>query len=84
MHQFGREQERLVALRESVNQNRQAVDLSTRLYAEGQTDFLSVIDAQRRLLLAEDEYAQSRTALGTDLVSLYKALGGGWESFESE
>jgi outer membrane protein TolC len=41
-------------------------------------DFLTVLDAQRSLLAAEDELAQSDRAVSDDLVSLYKALGGGW------
>jgi outer membrane protein, multidrug efflux system len=37
------------------------------------------LQAQTTQLTAEDNLAQSRAALTADLVSLYKALGGGWK-----
>ena len=46
---------------------------------QGLIDFLQVLDAQRQLLAAEDELALSEQAIATDLVALYRALGGGWE-----
>jgi outer membrane protein TolC len=55
--------------------------MATRLYSEGETEFLGVLDAQRAVSLAEDALAQSQQQLATDLVALFKALGGGWESF---
>jgi outer membrane protein TolC len=51
-----------------------------RLYTQGQTDFLSVIEAQRALTLTEDALANSTGTVLTELVALYKALGGGWEN----
>lgn len=77
---YGKEQERRAALEESVAANRQAFDLSTRLYQQGQTDFLNVLNAERSLFAAETELAISDTTIATDLASLYKALGGGWET----
>jgi hypothetical protein len=43
------------------------------------TEFLSVLDAQRSLLQAEQQYATSTTNVSLNLVQLFKALGGGWE-----
>lgn len=43
------------------------------------TDFLNVLNAQRSLFLTEDAMTQSTRNLGTNLIALYKALGGGWE-----
>jgi len=76
---FNREQVRLEALKAAVVANQRAVDLSTELFEKGSTDFLSVLDAQRSLFAAEDAMAQSEQQVTTDLVSLYKALGGGWQ-----
>jgi NodT family efflux transporter outer membrane factor (OMF) lipoprotein len=76
---LNREQVRLDALRQSVEANQRAVDLSTELFQKGSADFLSVLDAQRSLFAAQDSMAQSETTVSTDLVALYKALGGGWE-----
>ncbi len=76
---YAMEQERRSALAKAVISNRQAFDLSTRLYRQGQTDFLNVLNAERSLLSVEDQLAQSEANVATDLASLYKALGGGWE-----
>ena len=76
---YGREQERRVALTEAVVQNRRAVELATQLYTQGQTDFLNVLNAQRSLLAVEDALVGSNRTIATNLVALYKALGGGWE-----
>jgi len=78
---FAKEQERLKSLTEAVASNRQAVDLAMRLYVAGRTDFLNVLTAQRSLYANEDALAQSHRTLATNLVALYKALGGGWEKF---
>lgn len=67
------------ALTDAVTYNRQAVDLSMKLYTEGNTDFLNVLNAQRSLFIVQDALVRSDSNLATDLVSLYKALGGGWE-----
>jgi NodT family efflux transporter outer membrane factor (OMF) lipoprotein len=68
----------------AVQNNRTAVDLSTKLYVEGKTDFLNVLNAQRSLYTSEDALAQSTNSLTTDLIALYKALGGGWEKSAGE
>ncbi len=49
-------------------------------FAVGVSDFLAVLDAERELLSARDQLAQSQTAAATSLVGVYKALGGGWPS----
>jgi multidrug efflux system outer membrane protein len=74
------EHERHKALVDAVAANRKAVDLSTQLYVEGQTDFLNVLVSQGSLYSSEDALVQSTRNLSTDLISLYKALGGGWDS----
>lgn len=73
------EQQRRVALIEAVAANQKALKLSTQLYAQGQTDFLNVLQAQRGLYATQDALVLSNAAISTDLISLYKALGGGWE-----
>ncbi len=73
------EESRRAALVQAEASSRKAVELSTALYTEGQTDFLNVLEAQRSLYSAQDALAQSAGALATDVVALYKALGGGWE-----
>jgi multidrug efflux system outer membrane protein len=75
-----KEQEHLQALSAAVSASRKAVDLATQLYVEGQTDFLNVLQAQQSLYATEDALSQSTQTVSTNLVALYKALGGGWEA----
>ena len=49
-------------------------------YTDGVTEFLNVLDAERTLLQADQQYASSTTNVSLDLVQLFKALGGGWET----
>ncbi len=76
---YSKEQEHLRLLEIAVENNRKAVDLATRLYVEGETDFLNVLTAQRSLFVSEEALAQSTRNLALHLIALYKALGGGWE-----
>jgi NodT family efflux transporter outer membrane factor (OMF) lipoprotein len=78
---YDKEHQRNNALVDAVSANRKAVELSTKLYTEGQTEFLSVLDAQRSLYSSEDALVQSTRNLSTDLIALYKALGGGWDTY---
>jgi NodT family efflux transporter outer membrane factor (OMF) lipoprotein len=73
------EQARREQLTDAVTQSRRALDLAKQRYAQGVTDFLTVLDAQRTLLGNELQLADSTTAVSNNLVALYKALGGGWE-----
>jgi outer membrane protein TolC len=57
-----------------------AFEVANNRYQHGLTNFLSALDAQRTLLQAQREYAESATAIATRLVALYKALGGGWSN----
>ena len=75
---YAQEQERRDRLNEAAQQSQVAVDLATEQYKAGLTDFLSVLDAQRELYADEDQAVQSRTNVTTDVIALYRALGGGW------
>lgn len=76
---YAKEQDTRDALRLAVESNQRAYDISYELYSKGLVDFLNVLDAQRNLFLTQDQYAQSTLRVSTDLVALYKALGGGWD-----
>jgi NodT family efflux transporter outer membrane factor (OMF) lipoprotein len=73
------EQHRRDQLAEAVVQNERAVSLAQSRYEQGVSDFLQVLDAQRSLFLTQQALADSTTTIDTDLVAIYKALGGGWE-----
>ena len=74
------EQVRQGALAEAVAANRRALELATALYTKGLGDFLNVLDAERSLYQTADQLADSERAVAGNLVALYKALGGGWET----
>jgi multidrug efflux system outer membrane protein len=76
---FGRVRARRDFLAESVKASQVASDLARARYNDGATDFLTVLDAERVLLEAQDQLAQTDTQTATALVAVYKALGGGWE-----
>jgi outer membrane protein TolC len=75
---YSQEQERRDRLNDAVAHSQLAVDLATEQYKAGLVDFLSVLDAQRDLYANEDQLVQSQTSVTTNLVGLYRALGGGW------
>jgi NodT family efflux transporter outer membrane factor (OMF) lipoprotein len=74
------EQARRAELIQAVAQNQRALSLAQSRYQEGVADFLSVLDAERSLLTAQLQLADSTTTVSSNLVALYKALGGGWET----
>src|SRR4051812_17463544 len=56
-----------------------AVELSLVQYREGAADYQRVLDAERSLLQEQNRSAEQTSSVATNLVALYKALGGGWE-----
>ncbi len=56
-----------------------ATQLAQQQYDQGITDFTTVLTAEQAEFGAEDSLAQSDRNISTNLVALYKALGGGWE-----
>ena len=49
-------------------------------YGAGLVNFTTVLQAQNAQLNAQDQLLQSDAQVLTDLVSIYKALGGGWST----
>jgi multidrug efflux system outer membrane protein len=76
---YAKEQARNRSLVKAVTANKRAVELVNELYSRGLVDFLNVLVTQRALYSSEDTLAQSNALIASDLVSLYKALGGGWQ-----
>ncbi len=72
-------QRRRDSLAEAVRQSVLALDASRQRYRQGAVDFLNVLTAQSTVLQNQDTLANSNTQIETDLVALYRALGGGWE-----
>ncbi len=66
-------------LAEAVANSKMSLELSLQQYQEGETDYTRVIQAQQTLLEVENTHAQARGNVANNLISTYKALGGGWE-----
>ena len=75
---FGESQRRETTLERAATQSTTAARLARQRFEGGLTDFLSVLQAERDALAAQDSLAQGRTQTATSLISVYKALGGGW------
>jgi NodT family efflux transporter outer membrane factor (OMF) lipoprotein len=73
------EQQRRTRLKLQIEHSRQALTLARERYSDGVGDFLTVLDTERTLLQAEQQYVTSTTNVSLNLVQLFKALGGGWE-----
>jgi multidrug efflux system outer membrane protein len=80
MANFTRQQQRRELLAQAVEANRRALDLALERYQVGKTDFLSVLTAQGQLLSSEQSLSQANTSVLSNLITLYKAMGGGWGS----
>jgi multidrug efflux system outer membrane protein len=79
---LSREKRRAEALVEAVQANDSAVGLAKELYRAGAQSYLAVLDAETALYTAQDQLAQSLQNRAIGFVSLYKALGGGWQDTE--
>lgn len=77
---YANEQRRRDQLQQDVNASRRALDLAQQRYTQGVSTFLDVLVAERTVLAAEQQLNDSTTTVSTNLVALYKALGGGWET----
>jgi NodT family efflux transporter outer membrane factor (OMF) lipoprotein len=81
---YANEQIRRRSLEDAVTSSQKSLDLANKLYANGLTDFLHVLDSERSLYQVQDALVQSDRTVSANLVSLYKSLGGGWESMEEK
>lgn len=79
-------QERLrrAQLGEQVGHARTTLTLAKSRYASGLANMTTVLDAERGLLAAQQQYVESTADLSHNAIRLYKALGGGWENFPAD
>jgi NodT family efflux transporter outer membrane factor (OMF) lipoprotein len=78
LSRYGAEQRRNGQLRTSAQAARVAFEMADDRYKSGLSDFINVLQTQAALYQAETQLAESDGFLDQDLVSLQKALGGGW------
>ena len=81
---YSQEYHRNQALAKAVEAAQAAVNISQDLYKSGLRDFNNVLDAQRSLLTLQESFTLSQGNIATELISLYKALGGGWSCLEKK
>jgi NodT family efflux transporter outer membrane factor (OMF) lipoprotein len=72
--------EREAILGEASTAANRSLTLANALFREGYSDFQRVLDAQRALFAQQDAYLVNRSAAVGNLIALYKALGGGWQT----
>lgn len=63
----------------AAGHSQEAARIARERYSAGVSDLSVVLDAERELLAHEDAMMQARTATASALVSVYRALGGGWQ-----
>jgi NodT family efflux transporter outer membrane factor (OMF) lipoprotein len=80
MNDYDTRQLRRDKLAETAGQERIALENAQRQYVAGATDFLNVLTVQKDLLATQQALVASSTDVSVSLVSLFKALGGGWEA----
>jgi len=77
---YAKEQVRRRSLEDAVTSSKESLRLANQLYANGLSNFINVLDAERSLYQAQDALVQSDRTVSTDVIALYKSLGGGWET----
>ncbi len=79
---YAAQRDRMDQLDQAVDASKRAVTLATGRYDRGLIDFLNVLDAQRQMYELQDQNTVAEQTVVLDYISLYKALGGGWESYQ--
>ncbi|MEO1535565.1 MAG: efflux transporter outer membrane subunit [Planctomycetota bacterium] len=80
MTTFIEQRVRMEAVERSARAAQEAFDLAAALYRDGLIDFQDLLNVQTNLLSADAAVAEARGLATQNLVALYKALGGGWDT----
>ena len=76
---FLRAKEQVVFLGDSVKAAQRSVDLALLQYRDGVADYQRVLDTQQALVAQQDLLTSRKGDISTNLIDMYRALGGGWE-----
>lgn len=79
--QFLQAQRRTHYLEKTVADARRSVELVTKQFEGGITDFNRVYTTQTQLVTQQDQLAETRGNIALSLIQVYRSIGGGWESF---
>lgn len=77
---FLKAQDERLNLQQSVEASKRSTELSLYQYSEGLVDYQRVLDSQRSLTTAQERFTSVTGDVANNLIALYKALGGGWET----
>jgi NodT family efflux transporter outer membrane factor (OMF) lipoprotein len=80
---YAAQQDRLQNLQTALTAAQNAVQIASERYKRGFTNFLDVLDAQREYYALQDQYAVAQEEVVLQYIALFKALGGGWENYQS-
>ena len=83
MTTYALDQRRTIALDRQLGETRRGRDLARDRYTSGLGAYIDVLNAEHQASQAEFDLAQSAVTSSTDLVALFKALGGGWDATET-
>ncbi|MFL6620935.1 MAG: efflux transporter outer membrane subunit [Povalibacter sp.] len=77
---FAKSRVQIDLLEQAVTAARRSLDIATVQYREGLVDFERVLDSQRTLFTQQDRMVSNRGNVTQNLIALYKAMGGGWQT----
>jgi NodT family efflux transporter outer membrane factor (OMF) lipoprotein len=84
MTSYSYDQIRMESLSKASKSAELAARISRAYYSSGLSDFQSVLEAESTQMSLQNDQAQTEAQIIKDIISLYKALGGGWSSFETD
>jgi len=77
------QEDSLANLGTALSASQKSVTLASQRYTRGLTDALNLIDAERQEVDIETQYITAQQNADEQFIALYKALGGGWENYQS-
>ena len=84
LHAYLATQKQLEERKKALEATVRAFNISARQYQDGLVSYQRLLSTVEKLTLTQDVYAQTRGAMATDAVLLYKALGGGWQGSDQQ
>ena len=76
---FANEQRAVTVLDRAAAAARRSTELALIQYKGGQTDYTTVVSAEQNELAVEDSLASTQGNVVLGIISVYRALGGGWQ-----
>ena len=76
---FANEQRVVAMLQRAATSARRSTTLALIQYKGGQTDYTTVVSAEQNQLSVEDSLASNQGNVALGIISVYRALGGGWQ-----